>query len=380
MDFSLSEEQRLMLDAVDGFVQRHLPLDEVRRRDMAHEPPDDLLPQLAALGIPGLPIPEHFGGMGRDWVTVALVQERFARHAGMMASLINRVVCFGAMSILKHGSDAQKDALLPRVVKGELLFSLALSEPGAGSDAGALVTSADRSDGGWCINGRKSWVSGADTSHYLVAACRTERGSRGSAGVSMFLVPRNAPGISMTPLEKVGNNSLSCWDVGFDDVTVEGDALLGEEGYGFPQMMMTLQYSRTGQAANAVGQAQAAVDLALAHALGREQFGRPIGKFQVIQHRLADMQTRVDQARWMLYHLAWRIANDLPCRKEAAQAKLVASEALLEVAQHGMQIMASAGYSSDSDMQRIWRDSRLYTFGEGPSEIQRDLIAGEMGL
>ena len=380
MDFGLSEDQRLMIDAVDGFARRNLPPEEVRRRDQAHEPPDDLLPALAELGVLGLPIPERYGGLGRGWETVALVQERLGYHAGMAASLINRVVCFGAMSILEHGSDEQKSDLLPKIINGELLFSLALSEPGAGTDAGALVASASRADDGWRINGRKSWISGADSSHYLVTACRTEPGSRGSRGVSMFLVPQDAPGISMTPLEKVGNNCLSSWDIGFDDVAVDDSALLGEEGRGFRQMMTTLQYSRTGQAANAVGQAQAAVDLALTHAKEREQFGQPIGKFQVLQHRLADMQTQVDQARWMLYHLAWRIANGLPCRKEAAQAKLVASETLVEIAQHGMQIMASAGYAIDSDMQRIWRDSRLYTFGEGTSEIQRDLIAREMGL
>ena len=194
MDFGLSEDQRLMIDAVDGFARRNLPPEEVRRRDQAHEPPDDLLPALAELGVLGLPIPERYGGLGRGWETVALVQERLGYHAGMAASLINRVVCFGAMSILEHGSDEQKSDLLPKIINGELLFSLALSEPGAGTDAGALVASASRADDGWRINGRKSWISGADSSHYLVTACRTEPGSRGSRGVSMFLVPQDAPG------------------------------------------------------------------------------------------------------------------------------------------------------------------------------------------
>ncbi len=380
MDFDLTEEQRLMVDSVDRFMRRHLPPEEVRRRDRAHQPPDDLLPAMAEFGILGLPIPERYGGLGRDWRTVALVQERLAFHAGMMASLYSRAVAFGAMSLLTYGSEAHKEKLLPRIVRGELLFSLALTEPGAGSDAAALITSAKKVDGGWRINGRKTWISGADTSNYIVTACRTGKGERRHEGISMLLVPGDAPGLTMTPLEKVGNNCLSSWDIGFDDVFVPDDALLGEEGGGFRHLMATLQYSRAGQAANATGQGQAAVDMALAYAKERVQFGQPIGRFQAVQHHLANMQTRVDQARLMLYRLAWLIAKDQPCRKEAAQAKLVASEMLEYVAHLGMQIMASAGYSLDSDMQRIWRDARLYAFGEGTSELQRNIIAREMGL
>ena len=161
---------------------------------------------------------------------------------------------------------------------------------------------------------------------------------------------------------------------------VHDDGLLGDAGDGFKHLMSTLQFSRSGQAANAIGQSQRAVDIAIAHVKERVQFGRPLGKFQSVAHRIADMQTRVDQARFILYHLAWLIDQDARCRKEAAQAKMVASECLQYVTHHGMQLLASTGYAIESDMQRMWRDSRLYTFGEGANEIQRDIIAREVGL
>ena len=196
----------------------------------------------------------------------------------------------------------------------------------------------------------------------------------------MLLVPRNTPGIHMTLLEKVGHNCMPTWDIGFENVDVDLDVLMGEEGRGFRCLMSTLHYSRASQAAGAVGQSQNAVNLALQHAKERKQFGQSIGSFQAIGHKLADMQVRVNQARLILYHLAWLIATGRPCRFEAAQAKLVATETFRDVTSAGMQIMASAGYSTDSDMQRMWRDAGLLTFGEGSTELQRNLIAREMGL
>ncbi len=380
MDFSISGEQRALLDSVDRMMARHLPPEEVRRRDQAHDPPDFMLTRFAELGLMAIPFPAEYGGLEGSWVSVTLVQERLAYQAGMAASLYGTTLCFGGMSLLGYGNAAQKSALLPRLINGELRFSLALTEPGAGSDAGALVTRAERVEGGWRINGRKTWISNADQADYLVTACRTEKGSSGSRGVSVFLVPRGADGIAMTQLQKVGNNCLTSWDIGFDEVFVPDTALFGEEGDGFRHMMATLHYSRSGQAGNALGQAQRAVDIAAAHVKERVQFGQRLSAFQVVRHRLADMQTRVDQARLMLYRLAWLIDRGERCRKEAAQAKMLASDCLQYVTHHGMQLLASAGYAADSDMQRMWRDGRLYTFGEGANELQRDIIAREMGL
>lgn len=380
MDFGTTEEQRAMLDSIDRMMAAHFPPDMARDYDESCECPPHLLRRFGELGLLGLPLPERFGGLDSDWMTVTLVQERLGWHAAIAASLYSITVDFGGMSLLTYGSEAQRDALLPSLIRGEAQFSLALSEPGAGTDAAALITRAERTDTGWRINGRKTWISSADTAAYLVTVCRTERGSVGTGGVSILLVPPTTPGVHMTRLHKLGNNSLTSWDIAFEDVEVPHDALMGQEGNGFRHVMSTLQYSRSGQAANAVGQAQAAVDMALAHAKDRVQFGRPLTQFQVLRHRLVDMQNRVDQARLVLYRLAWMVSTGQPCRRESAQAKVLASETLQSVAQDGMQIMASAGYASESRMSRILRDSRLYTFGEGANEMLRDQMAREMGL
>jgi len=380
MDFGLTEEQRALLDSIDKMMALHLPPEEVRRRDQAHEPPDFLLKHYADLGLLAIPFPESYGGLDGEWQTVVLAEERLGYHAAMAASLFGTTIGFGGMSVFTYGSEEQKKSLLPKIIAGDLRFSLGLTEPGAGTDAGALITRARRGDGGWIVNGRKTWISGADEADYIVAACRTTEGAKGNRGISMLAVPRAADGIHMTPLEKIGNNCLTSWDIAFEDVFVPEDRLLGDEGDGFKHLMSTLQFSRSGQAANVVGQSQRAVDMAVAHVKEREQFGQPLGKFQAVAHRIADMQTRVDQARFVLYHLAWLVDQGARCRKESAQAKMLGSECLQYVTHHGMQLLASTGYAIESDMQRLWRDSGLYTFGEGANEIQRDIIAREAGL
>ena len=380
MNFGVDEEQRAILDSVDRLIATHFPPDRVRECDERGEAPEGLLRRFGEAGLLALPFPERFGGLDADWTTVILVQERLGSHAAIAASLYGITVDFGGMSLLSYGSEAQQAAMLPPLIRGETQFSLALSEPGAGTDAAAIITRAERTNSGWRINGRKTWISSADTAAYLVTVVRSERGSSGTRGVSILLVPPTTPGIHMTKLHKLGNNSLTSWDIAFEDVEVPAEALMGQEGNGFRHVMSTLSYSRSGQAANAVGQAQAAVDLAVAHAKERVQFGRPMTQFQVLRHRLVDMQNRVDQARLMLYRLAWLMSTGQNCRREAAQAKVLASEALQSVASDGMQIMASAGYAAESRMNRIFRDSRLYTFGEGANEMLRDQIAKSMGL
>lgn len=374
MDFALTPTQEAMLETVDRFVAKHLPPEEVRRRDRLHIPPYDLLPAMGEAGFFRLALPPEHGGLGEDWRSLALVQERLGRHAYMAASILNRVVGFGIASVLGYGSAAQRAALLPRLAEGRLLISLALTEPGAGTDAGAVTTRAERTPGGWRLHGRKSWISdAAGADHMLVAA-------RGAEGISLFLVPPAAPGVAMTELPKIGNNAMPSWDIALDGVEVGEDALMGEPGRGFRHLMSTLHASRASMAATVTGCAEAALDCALQHARQRVQFGRPIGANQTLRHRLADMRMRVDQSRLVVRHLAWLIATGRPCRREAAQAKVIATECLQYVTHHGMQILASAGYAAESDMQRYWRDARLYSFGEGTNEILRDLVAREMGL
>lgn len=370
----------MLVDSIDRLMARHLPPEEVRRRDREADPPDHLLAPMAEMGLLGLAVPADQGGAGGDWRTMALAQERLGQHATMAAILFNRVTCFGIMTLLTAGSDAQRAAFLPRLLGGEGAFALALTEPGAGSDAGALAARARRCNRGWALNGAKSWISGADRALRMVVACRTGKAARGRDGVTLFLVPPDAPGVSMTPLEKIGNRASPTFEIALDGVEVPDDAMLGSEGAGFDALGRILFYARSGLSAAVVGTAQAAVDAAAAHARMRAQFGRPVGAFQAIAHRLAAMQTEVDQARLLSRALADAIVSGAATGRLAAQAKWAATETLKRVTEHGMQIMASAAYAADSDMQRYWRDARLYTFGEGSSEILLDIIAEDMGL
>lgn len=380
MEFGNSQEQDMLLDSVDRLMARHLPPDEIRRRDREADPPDHLLPPMAEMGLLSLAVPVALGGAGGDWRTMSLVQERLGYHATMAALLFNRVACFGIMTLLSSASEAQRAEWLPRLMGGEGAFALALTEPGAGSDAGALSTRAVRQGDHWRITGQKVWISGAATSLRMVVAARTDPGSTGGRGVTLFLVPPRAEGVSMTRLGKVGNRTSLSYDIALDAVRVPDSARIGEEGAGFACMGRTLFYARSGLAAAVVGTAQAAIDTAAAHVHERRQFGRPIGAFQSIAHRLARLQTEVDQTRLLTRQLAWAIDTGAPCARLAAQAKWAATETLKRVTEEGMQIMASAAYADDSDMQRFWRDARLYTFGEGSSEILLDLVARDMGL
>lgn len=380
IDFSLTNDEQAMVSSVEGFLRKRMPVDEIRRRDEAGIPPYDLLPEYAELGVLGLPFDTRYGGMGQPWTTLALIQEAAAKICYPAASIISRAVAFGGMSLLSYGSEHQRETLLPEIIAGRALFALALTEPEAGTDAGAVRTRAERVGDGWRLVGRKTWISDADGASHLVVVARTDRDSTGHRGLSVFLVPTRTPGLSMTPLAKIGNHCMPSFDIGFDDVVVPQDALMGEEGNGFAHVLSTLHYSRASLAATATGAAQAAVDIAVDHVRNRVQFGRPIGRFQTVRHRIADMQMRVDQSRLVVWHLAWLLAQGAPSRRQAAQAKVIATETLQYVTHHGMQLLASAGYAAESDMQRLWRDARLFTFGEGTNEIQRDTIAKEMGL
>lgn len=380
IDFDLTDEQQMILDTVDRFMARHLPPELQMKLDAEHAPPYHLMPLLAETGLLAMPFPTEMGGLGGDWLTVALVQERLGFRGWIMASLYNRAIGFGGMSLLTYGTEEQRARLMPRLIEGRLLVSLALTEPGAGSDAAAVQTRTVKVDGGWRITGTKTWCSDAKDADFMVVVARSGHDSSRHKGLSNFLVPPNLEGIAMSRLGKVGNNCLPSYEVAFDNVFVPDADLMGKEGEGFTNIGLTLKYARCGMAASTTGVAQRAVDLAVAHARERVQFGKPISKQQVIAHRLVDMQTRVDQSRLMVWHLAWLIATGRDSARAASQAKVVATETLHGVASDAMQIMASAGYSTDGEMERIWRDSRLYTFGEGSNEIQRNIIARTMGL
>lgn len=380
MDFQISDEQTQILDSVNRFIDRHLPLDEQIRRDEQFDPPYHLLKLMAEGGFLALPFSEKYGGLESGWDTVALVQEEMGRKGWMAGSLFNRAVGFGGMSLVAYGSETQKSELMPKLINEGLLFALGLTEPQAGSDASAIITRARKKQDRWVINGLKTWISDAKEADFIVTVVRTEEGSVGHDGLSILLIPKGTRGVSFSSLPKLGNNVLPSYEVSFDNAEVPLESLMGEEGRGFAHLMSTLHYARAGMAAATTGAAQRAIDLTLDHVKNRQQFGRPIGKFQVIQHKLADMQMRVDQSRMTAWHLAWLIREGLPARRNAAQAKVIATEALQFVTRQGMQMLASTGYMGGNELQRLWRDAQLYSFGEGSNEIQRNIIAKELGL
>ena len=368
-----------ILDQVDRFC-RAIPPAEVIRRDAEHVPPYDYIPQLAALGLIGAPVPESVGGLGLPWSLFCVMQERIAYRAQPIASILNRLITFGVLPIVQFGTDAQKQTLIPQLLAGEALVSLALTEPGAGSDARAVATRAERHGNSWRITGRKTWISDADAASHLLTLCRIAGSDAPGDGLAAFLVPRHAPGVSMTVLPKVGNNCMPSYDIGFDGVTVEAADMLGEPGQGFAAITGTLRYSRASLSATVIGSAKAALDLALRHAGERVQFGRPLSAFQVIRHRLVDMRLEIRKAELMVRELARLLDEREPADEQAAMTKIVATEMFQYVTDHGMQILASAGYAAESPMQRYWRDARLYSFGEGANEIQREIVARHMGL
>ena len=376
-----SENLALILSSVETLLNRRLPDEEIRRRDDHHIPPYDLIPELAELGLLKAPIPEDCGGLGLPWLSMCQIQERIAKHAFFACSIINRFICFGAMPIISFGSQFHKEVILPEILDGRILVALALTEPGAGSDVRSVISNAKKVDGGWILNGRKTWISDADHAHYLLTLCRTENGNIDKRkSFTAFLVPRHSMGISMSLLRKVGNNCMPSYDIGFDDVFVSDELVLGEIGKGFDTIAGTLKYSRAGVSSGVIGTAQAAFDLARTHAIERSQFGRPIAQFQTIRHRLVEMHIEIVKARLMVLELARKIDAREEAEEMSAMTKAVATDMLQYITHHGMQIMASTGYSVESSMQRYWRDSRLYTFGEGSNEIQKELVARSLGL
>jgi alkylation response protein AidB-like acyl-CoA dehydrogenase len=363
----------LML-SVDQFCDLYLQPDEVLRRDAAHQPPYDLLPHLAERGLIRVPLPQEDGGYGMGWTQFCLVQERIGRSAYFAASILNRVICFGIMPLLNHGSSEQKAEILPDLLEGKALCALGLNEADAGSDARNVQSTAVRVDGGWLLNGEKVWISDAKASKYLLTLAKVD------GAFLTLLTPLGSAGITMEEMEKAGNNCMPTWRIGMKNVFVPERYQMGKVGDGLRNILSTLRYSRASQAATAVGCAQAALDLAMSHAKSRIQFGQPLAALQVVKHKLVDMHVEVTKARLLVRELARKLDAGEECADVSSMTKITASETLQFVTNHGMQIMASAGYSIHSHMQRYWRDARLFTFGEGANEVQKELIARTLGL
>jgi len=384
MNFDLTEEQRLWREAVHDFVEKEVR-PKARETDEKSQFNWEAVRKGAALGLLGLNIPEEYGGAGMDAVSAAIAIEELGWACGSTALALAAHNGLGATPIVLYGSDELKKKWLPLIASGKgKLASLALTEPGAGSDLqGGVKTKAVKSGDEWIINGAKMWTTNASIAEYIITLVRTgpfdtlrAAPEGGSRSLSLILVPTDARGLTIGPAEKkMGLHGSPTHAVTYEDVRVPLGNLVGEEGRGLQQTLSTLDGGRISIGAISIGLAQAAYEYALAYAKERQAFGQPIANFEAIQWMLADAATEIEAARGLLYKAAWLKQQGRPFVKEAAMAKLFATEMAERVCRNAIQIHGGYGYSSEYPVERIYRDARLMTIGEGTSEIQRMVIA-----
>lgn len=376
MNFDLTEEQRVWQKTVHEFVTK-----EVQPRahdvDVTGEFNLDAVRKMGPLGLLSLNIPEEYEGAGVDALSAAIALEEIAWGCGSTALAIAAHNGLGTMPLVLYGSAELKQKWLPRVASGKSgLAALALTEPGAGSDLqGGVVTKAVRDGNDWVIKGAKMWCTNASIADYIITLVRTDPGG-GSRSLSQILVPTDTPGLRIGPPEKkMGLHGSPTHAVTYEDVRVPLGNLIGEEGKGLHQTLATLDGGRIGIGAISIGLAQAAFEHAVSYARERRAFGKPIAEQQAIQWMLADAATGIEAARALLYKAAWLKEQGRNYNKEAAMAKLFATEMAERVCRDAIQIHGGYGYSSEYPVERIYRDARLMTIGEGTSEIQRLVIA-----
>jgi short/branched chain acyl-CoA dehydrogenase len=377
VDFDLSPEQELIRDTVRTFArERVAPV--AAELDLGGLFPYELVKELAELGLMGLPIPEEHGGAGGDTVSYAIAIEELTRIDSSVAITVAAHTSLGTMPILMFGTDEQKERWLPDLASGRRLAAFGLTEPGAGSDAGNTRTTAELRDGSWVINGSKLFITnaGTDITWGVTITART-----GPDEISNIVVENGTDGYTISaPMKKLGWRASDTRELAFESVEVPKENLLGPRGQGFHQFLEILDGGRISVAAMGVGLAQGAYDLAYAYAKEREQFGKPISKFQAVQFKLADMATEIEAGRALVYRAAWLKDQGREFAREAAMAKLYTGELSARVAGEALQIHGGFGYMEESAISRLYRDQKILEIGEGTNEVQRMVIARHLGL
>jgi len=377
MDFELNEEQRMVRDMVHDFAQKEIA-PRAALVDKTEEFPAENIRQMAELGLLGLPYPEEYGGGGGDYLSYAIAVEEIARACGSTALIYAAHVSLGCGPIYSFGNKEQKQAWLPRLCTGKGLAAFGLTEPEAGSDAGSTRTTAVRDGEEYILNGSKMWITSGAIADVVTCTAKTDS-EAGTRGISCFLVAQGTPGFLPGKNEpKMGLKGSVTSALSLENCRVPAKNLLGAEGEGFKQMLNILDAGRISIGAMALGLGQAALDEAVRYAKERVQFGQLIAKFQAIQWMIADVATELDAARLMVYRAAARKDAGLRFTREAAMAKLYASEVAERAAFKAIQIHGGYGYSREYPVERIYRDQRLCTIGEGTSEIQRLVIARQV--
>lgn len=379
MDFSLSEDQARFSSSVRRFVDE-IVAPQAREIDERGEFPHELFRQCAKNGYLGLRYPELVGGMGADFVTFCLMVEEIARGSLSLAAAVSMQALMGTDFVYRFGTQDHRERLLGPALRGEKIGTIAMTEPDFGSDLGGITTGAERVDSGWVLTGRKMWITSATVADFFTVAAKTDP-QAGFKGIDLFLVEAGTPGLKVgRKIEKLGVRASETSELILEQVLVPSENLLGEQGTGFRNLGAILAEIRTMTGALGLGLGQAALDTSVRYANDRVQFGRPIGAFQAIAHRVAEMAVQLEAARGLVYRAAWQIANGENDPKLAAMSKLFATETANRLADDCTRILGSYGFAMEFDAQRYFRDARFLLYGGGTSEILRTIIAREMGV
>src|ERR1700738_4144491 len=383
MDFELSEEHLAFQDMVHKWVDKEAPKSWARELEQdEHNYPFALWEKFTDAGFRGVGIAEEFGGQGGDVVMQMILGRELARSLAGLAWIWGITSFAGSKSIGIYGSDSQKKKFLPQIAAGNLRAAIAFTEPGGGTDVlGALRTEAVRGDGGWVLNGEKIWSSSAHVADYLLVLGRSDKnGAKRHQGVTLFWVPAKPPGVKITPLPKLGMRSMGSCAVHFENVFVPDELILGEPGRAWYMLLPTLNNERIMVAAFCTGVLDGVLEDALEYMKQRKAFGHFIGEFQSLQHYVADIAMWGKAVELMLNHTALLLNAGKPCHMESSMLKVLASDYAVQAADLGIQIMGGMGYSADTDMQRYWRDARLWKIGPITNEMARNVIAEGLGL
>ena len=377
MNYELTDEQQLLRSTVREFAETRVgPVAEELDRESRF--PYELVAEMAELGLMGIPIPEEYGGAGADTVSYAIAVEELTRIDSSVAITMAAHTSLGTMPIYLFGNDEQKQEWLPRLASGAGLAAFGLTEPNAGSDAGATRTRAELRGGQWIVNGSKIFITNAGTD---VSACVTITALTSDGETSNIIVPNGTPGYDISaPMHKLGWHASDTRELSFEDCAVPEGNLLGPRGKGFTQFMEILDGGRISVASMGVGLAQGAYDLAFKYAQERQQFGRPISKFQAVQFALADMSTEIEAGRQLVYRAAWLKDQGKPFGLAAAQAKLYTGLLSNRVVNSALQIHGGYGFMQEFAISRLFRDQKILEIGEGTNEVQRMVIAKQLGL
>jgi alkylation response protein AidB-like acyl-CoA dehydrogenase len=374
MDFSFTEEHRMLRDVAREFAQKEVkPL--AAKIDEEGEVPKHLIDKMAELGFMGLVYPEEYGGSGFGEIGYCIVLEELARACSSTAVVLGGHESIGTMAIYLAGTEEQKTKFLPDLTSGKKLAAFALTEPGAGSDAASMRTTAVENDDGWVLNGQKTYITNGGIADVYSIFARTSQ-QAGTRGISTFIVEKVTPGFEIgPPQKKMGIRGSHTTDLYFDNLRVPKDHMLGNKGEGFRVAMKTLEVGRLSMGAQCIGASKELLELCIKHAREREQFGAPIAKLQAIQFMLADIAADIYAMESMAYRAAWMADQGLPFARESAMVKLQCTEALDRVVDRAVQIHGGMGYMSEYPIERFYRDARITRIFEGTNEIQRLVIS-----